>query len=530
MGHFFNPPPGPIVAATAAQPYAGGKLTPPGIPVNNPPFNFRPFVPPYPGATILISGIAGSPQGAAAAVTAQVPYTNWWYPSVLQAWQSVDTLPILPRYLNPTVTAVPVNNPPFTGRTHLPNILAQWQAPDPSPPLPGKLSPGIPGQSVDNPPRLSRPPQPLYPVDYLAPQQQRYVPQTSVVVAAQGPYNNLWLASVIQSWFAADPQPTLPRNLNPSFLGVRVDNPPFGLRWQSPVYPSPPILISGIVGVPPTGAAPTVVQNPYANYWLATVVQSWFGSDPLPTLPRYLNPTVTAVRVDNPPFNQRTFIPSYPEAYVAPQGPVRLPQGAPVVVSTQGPYSNYWLATVLEAWQANDPPPTLPRYSAAIPGWSVDNPPVSEGTLVITWLPADHPPTLPRRLPASLLTVPVNNPPFSHYGRSAWVADIIVRAWQPPDPLPTLSNKLNPSALAVPVNNPPFTSRTELPGILAAWAAWPPSQFPTPYSVPPQVQPAPPPPPVTAQFTVSGPDVSVYLQEFSYDVVYTDAPITKRTV
>lgn len=501
MGHFFNPPPAPIVAATAAQPYAGGKLTPPGIPVNNPPFQYQGRSPqlvhenaaiaqPDPWPYVFLDKTTGAqpygpptnfPQGAVVVVT-QVPFSNQWMASVIQSWFTLDSAPILPRYLNPTITAVRVDNPPFSQRAFIPP----------------------------------------YPADYAVPQQSRFVPQTNVV--AQGPYSNIWLANVIQSWFIPDPPVQLPRYLNPTVTAVRVDNPPFARQLFTQPYPSPTIFISGLVGIPQGAAA--AAQVPYTQGWYSTVLEAWQANDPQPTLPRNLTPP--GIPVNNPPFNQRTFFPPYPDAYVAPQSPVYLPQGAPVVVSAQGPYNNYWLATVLEAWQPVDPPPTLPRLSAGIPGWSVDNPPVAEGSLIITWLTPDPQPTLPRHLPATLVGVPVNNPPFSNAGRSAWVADLIVRAYQPPDPLPTLSGKLPPTLLAVAVNNPPFSSRSELANILAQWQ-FPPPQ-PTPSVPPPQVQPGPPPPPVTSQFTVSGPDVSVYLQEFFYDVVYTDAAITKRTV
>jgi hypothetical protein len=208
-----------------------------------------------------------------------------------------------------------------------------------------------------------------------------------------------------------------------------------------------------------------------------------------------LSPGIPGQSVDNPPAFTR-FQPPYPaDSVPLQQQTYAIPQTT-VVVTTQGPYNNTWLASVIQSWFGTDPLPTLPR-----------------------------------NLNPSITAVPVNNPPFSHYGRASWVAEIAVLAWQPPDPLPTLSGKLNPTVLAVPVNNPPFGSRTELPGILAAWASWPPQPLPTPSASAPQVQPGPPPPPPPpGAFTVSGPDVSTYLQEFFYDVSYTDAAITKRTV
>jgi hypothetical protein len=80
------------------------------------------------------------------------------------------------------------------------------------------------------------------------------------------------------------------------------------------------------------------------------------------------------------------------------------------------------------------------------------------------------------------------------------------------------------------VPNPPFTERNPLPGILAEWATWPPFQWPTPYKAPPHPTPGPPPPVIQQKYTVSGPDVRIYIVETEYDVVYEPGPIPKETI
>src|SRR5262249_23050465 len=75
------------------------------------------------------AGPTPTPPPTAVVVVAQTPYTNQWMGTVLQSWIQAPPLPILPRQLNPSITAVPVNNPPFGGRNWLPSIVAGWQPP-----------------------------------------------------------------------------------------------------------------------------------------------------------------------------------------------------------------------------------------------------------------------------------------------------------------------------------------------------------------------------------------------------------------
>jgi hypothetical protein len=314
-----------------------------------------------------------------------------WQPIVLASWQPADPPAQSNRLLPPSITAVPVNNP-------VPNedaavnaqiAIAAWQPPDPPPVQRGPLAPSITAVPVNNPPFTH--------------------PGRSVVASA-----------IPWTWQPPDPAPQLNQKI---VLGAATsaDNPPFGL--------------------------------------LETIVDPWLGDPPLPTLAGKLPPSVSAVPVNNPP-------PSHPGRSVAEIAiimaawqpadqpwlkTVLLPQG--FVAAAFQPFANNaaTLTSVL-AWQPADPTPTLPIRSAGIPGWSVDDPPGIPGA---DFIAIDLPPAIPQqpaKLPPSMAAVQVNNPPFSHPGRSP-IAAIEVASWQPPDPLPTLNAKL---LFGVQVDNPPF--------------------------------------------------------------------------
>lgn len=589
MGHFHNPPPpGPIAGATAAQPYGRPKLTPPSVD-NPPPVNEGR----YENATPDIIGRAWQSDPWVYSLQAQdagQPYAPGKLPSalinipvnnptpnsdalsalisVLQAWQPGDA-PIQPQRYFPQGAAV-VNNPPLNQdqATNLAEILAIWNQPGPPNPQQIRYVPQPAAAAAQVP----------FNNKWLSGVLAAWQPQTQFLpgiagvpqggttpAVTQNPFSPAWLSAVLASWQPGDPPIQLRRQLNPTITAVRVDNPPFGIRGPL-AYPLDAFVQPQQPNRFPQPAIVAAAQTPYLNEWLAIVLRAWQQGDPLPTLPRNLNPFFTAVRVDNPPGIVWRQNPYPADAFVLPQRSILLPQGAATVVA-QNPFVRSWLTTVLQAWQAGDLPPTLPRLlSPGIPGQSVDNPPTLEGRLIISWLPPDYPQTfqrflaqpappavqqnpyvqswlstvlqswqlgdppiqVPRNLNPFFTGVRVDNPPFSYGGRNVWASEIANLAWQPPPPLPTLSGKLPPAVIAVRVDNPPFSSRSELANILGQWQ-FPPPQ-PTPSVGPPQVQPGPPPPPITAMFTVSGPDVSVYLVEFYSDVVYTDAPITKRTV
>lgn len=98
---------------------------------------------------------------------------------------------------------------------------------------------------------------------------------------------------------------------------------------------------------------------------------------------------------------------------------------------------------------ANIAQPFAPTITAALPGWSVDAPPGIEAFLVISWLSDDANPQSSSYVVQPFVPPVVNNPPFTFAGRSAWIADLVVRAWQPPDPSPTLPPRV--FTLGIPV-------------------------------------------------------------------------------
>lgn len=468
------------------------------------------------------------------------PFARPWLAGIVQTWQPPDPTAILPGRLSPGIPGQSIDNPPLIKFRRQP-ILQTWQPPDPppvqrgplspgipgqsvdNPPLrfykqrpppqppdppypqqPGKLSPGIPGQSVDNPPLLLRqslpqievPPQPTLPGKY---------PQPFVAVAEQNPFALPWLSSVIQAWQAGDVQAVIRQLLNPSFLAVPVNDPPFDRRhledflraWQ-PLDPSPyqrpPFVIQGAqVDNPPfdrrrfedflrawqpTDPLPILphwlpadllavrVDNPPGGFFQIPI---WSDDLPLPILPRQLSPGIPGQSVDNPPTLVRQLFQPIEEVRL-PILPVRFPQEA--VVAAAQPFVQAWLSIVLQAW-------------------------------------IDRAPDFVRRLQLNpdILAVPVNNPPFTMRGRTELAN--IVGQW-PLEQWLIRQVLLNPDFLAVPVNNPPFThfGRKELAELLSAWQPGP-FDFATIQKLAQVVQEGPFVPPVIVpeRFTVSGPSV-----------------------
>ena len=220
------------------------------------------------------------------------------------------------RQLNPQITAVPVNDPPYGygGPNAESVILAvrQWikDPLDPLPTLSGKLSPGIPGQSVDNP-------TPTYDLGEFI--------------------------DIVRAWQPPDPLPTLSGKLSPGIPGQSVD-------WQ-------PYVSKDIFGDP--------VRLP------------WYPDPPLPTLPKMLSPGIPGQSVNQPPpFKAFTPTPA-PDAPYPQQLFPRVVQETAAVV-TYVPYTTPWLITVLAAWQDQSRLPELPLdivQPAATA--TADNPPFS---------------------------------------------------------------------------------------------------------------------------------------------------------
>lgn len=194
MAIFF--PPVPPVQTGGAQPYGQKKLAPSqlGIQVDTPPFTY------------------GGPFALKAEIVS-INQPNPWIYAFLGRSQ-----PFEPRKLNPSITAVPVNDPPFKyGGPFASNAeIVSITQPNPwvytyfgalQPFEPKKLSPAIPGQSINQPPFIHR----------------GRVPTTAEVIAINQP--DPWVYAFPGGW-----QPFAPRRLPPALIDVPVNNPPFGQR------------------------------------------------------------------------------------------------------------------------------------------------------------------------------------------------------------------------------------------------------------------------------------------------------------
>lgn len=350
------------------QPQQIGKLSPgiPGQSVDNPPILLRQqsF---YPADQVIPQSVRYLPQGAAAVVTTQSPYSNAWIATVVQAWQPGDYLPLLQRYL---VQPFVPSNPPFGFRSPI------FRADD-----------------------LPYPQQP-----------QRHVVQGAAPAVAQSPYSDAWLVTVLQAWQSGDYLPTLPRRYVVQPGTVSADNPPFGLleTIYEPWLGDPPLPTLPRRVVPFT--APSVDNPPFGL--LYTIVDPWLGDPPLPTLPRRI--VQPAPVVNNPPFTNFSRG-AYQVVYFSWLPPDPLPtlsnKITPPSVDLPPPF--YPLAIT---WGPDDPLPTLPPKFT--PPYRPDNPSFTNfgrGPYQIvgfSWLPPDPLPTLRvKQTPPSVVPA-ADNPPF----------------------------------------------------------------------------------------------------------------------
>lgn len=240
--------------------------------------------------------------------------------------------PLAPRVLPPSITAVPVNNPPFSiwQRTvQYLEISRAWDAPPPNPflggrqPLaPAQLAPSITAVPVNNPPFGKLFPQVLLarlwiPIPPQPPTAPLLVFTSAPVQFIPGPQN---LQPIFQWWVRAV-LPTLPAPKQIS----SVDNPPIvsiGIPpyqwWARPPQPQLP-LPSQIVSV----------DNPPPLVGLVIALRSPSPTQ-LPYQPNYLvQPFIPAEVVDQPP----AYTPSYLQLLwwqLQPALPVQLPLGEAV--------------------------------------------------------------------------------------------------------------------------------------------------------------------------------------------------------
>lgn len=375
--------------------------------------------------------------GPPVVVVQQTPFSQYWLPAVLMAWQPSDPLPVQSR--NHQIVSVDNPIPDADTEINLSAILSAWQPPDPWP-IQRRPSQIV---SVDNPPAYADDLADMYqivqawqPADPLPVQPRYTVIQPGAVVVTYVPFNQTWLSSVVATWQSPDPQPTQRR---PSQI-VSVDNPPgyralFDTRsaivagaWQPPDPQPLQPLYRQIVSVdsPPFSHR---AKLPIMQALLST----WQPPDPQPVQRGPLPAIILAVRVDNPPF------------------------------TLYG--SNNWVIDVLSSWQPPDPQPTQRAITLPIVGQSRDQPPVITNTrinmlgVINAWQPPDPFPTQPIYRQRSS----VDNPP--RYSTRAQVG--AVQSWQPPDPfaIQPRYSVVQPGIVVVYV---PF-SQAWLVNVIGAW-------------------------------------------------------------
>jgi hypothetical protein len=311
-----------------------------------------------------------------------------------------------------------------------------------------------------------------------------------------------WLATLavtLAAWNIADPAPTLPRPMAP------LAGPPFSRPWL-------PGVIASWAAPDPLPTLPHNFQAPGAPGWsldppkpdaaglanLSTTLAAWVPPDPPPVQRGPLNPSITAVPVNNPPAIQvgllgilAPWLPGDPQPWTPRYG-VPTP-----TIAAQPPIGAPWLSAVLIGWATADPPsaaprplfrpgmsvdpppakpqrvadlalwippdplPTLPPLWAGRPGWSVDNPPALQRAFV-TWPEILPTPPLPR------LLIPVAPQAGQPSALRPWFP-AIETAWQPGDPDPQQRKLLPASFLAVRVDPPPRYSVVQLIATVAAW-------------------------------------------------------------
>lgn len=548
--------PDPMPFMGGQQPLQARTLPPAllDVPVNDPPFSSRHTLP-----SLLASWqIDPLPPWAPHYLVQPLeisftPASRSWLQPVVAAWSVPGTQPQSGKTLSPGIPGQSVDNPPQT-RAFQPLVLLA----DPAPILPRQLSPGIPGQSVDQPPQfrfessgILRSWQPIDPNPVQRGKSSPGIPGQSI--DAPPPLKALQPQIV-----PVDQAPTLPRQLSPGIPGQSVDNPP-QYRQVSITAPAFDLLpqLPIRLGQPFT---PSAEAQPYALSWLSTILSAWTPPYSQPVLPRTLNPSVTAVEVNDPPFGLRSpdigrwLEPNFVQ-------PLRrlLPQEFIEVVYT--PLSRQWFSVVLQAWQPADIPPIhIPQLSPGIPGQSIDNPPRSRPLQPQVVL-ADPPAIMQRQLSPGIPGQSVDNPPALQRPSdlaTAWrelpapqlpvhyaiqvVAEIaaqpfapswlgtILQSWQAADPRFDRPRLLPPDITAVAVNDPPFTGKNNwLPSILLQWRAPDPLPW-QPFFVSASWNETPIPPVGGGQlFTVSGPS-SQDLFGPTVGVSYTWSGTSHRTV
>lgn len=277
--------------------------------------------------------------------------------------------PLDPDRLPPAIAAVPVEDPPFSGRraVALDVVRRAWEPEAPLPWLARYVPQGAP--LVDAPPVGGRAWLPAVlrawdPVPFPRDTRRRYVPQPVADAPPVG--GRAWLPVVVRAWLPE----IVPRELRRRYVPPRVaDPPPVGRRAWLPVVRrawEPPFRVPPqarpFVHVPPVVSAYTPHDRARR---LALLRHAWEPPPPPPTRPRTLSPDLLHVRVDRPPFGLRAWLPIVLRAWQPPPHYPRFPVtftegGIPPVVDAPPVGGRRWLEVVLRAWEAPPPQPTRP--------------------------------------------------------------------------------------------------------------------------------------------------------------------------
>jgi hypothetical protein len=343
--------------------------------------------------------------------------------------------------------------------------------------------------------------------------------------------------------------PFQPQQLPPSTL--LVPNPPFISPAKNPnsVYVTPYYdqvvtwpytYFDNTTGAQPYGhptpvppSTPVVItQTPYANQWMASVIQSWFVDQPRPQQPRYAVVQQNVIPSTTIPYSVawmsgvvRAWFPEPP----APILPVKsnvddLVVGNPPVIGN----SRFWLDQVVNSWVFPPPAPILPTYSNPA-NLIVPNPPIIGAYRWQPPYPDTFVPPQPQHYQVQgAAPIIVQQSPYSN----AWLATVVL-SWFVDQPRPQQPKPGNPATFPnypPPLVLPPVWANT--PGIYQRGyeLIYPRFGANNLSGVQPPTPPTPPVPPSSALFTVSGEDVRIYIVETEYDVVYEPAAITKETL
>ena len=433
MGHFYFPPP-PFQGGK--QPHEPRKLAPqltavrvdeppyshggrdnwlPSVILANGPYDPRPYT--FAGARQPLEGRKLNPEFLNVIQVDNPPFRHFGRTAQSAVTQALVSLyppppafvggnqPLAQRGLAPDFRAVRVDDPPipipetfwatYTHWSWQQFVEAQKRR---------LLSPGIPGQSVDNPPKVRKVQPVWYSVNYDLPLKGK--------------------------------------QLSPAIPGQSVDAPP-GLRRQldyrsadAPVQTARRYLAQEAVG-----------RVPFIGAWLSTVIGSWLP-ETRPTLPRLLNPSITAVRVDDPPFTQQKVV--YRPDDVVGQQPNRL-NAAILTGADNPPFGKRQII-----YSISDDVAVMVRQllSPSITGQAEDDPPRWRQLIDIIWGAWQPGPPAPITGQRFIFGQQVDNPPFAQL-------KFQFHGWRNiDDQLPILLGKLNPAELDNPDVIPPVTPLT----------------------------------------------------------------------